>query len=146
MAPQTTIPVLAGMIPVWGVAARQFKSKVGEKNLPVLSLGAAFSFTIMGNKVNRVYDIGVAGIHRLLSHTEDIMVMKKRDDKYKKVTIKSDSQKAAITEFLWENDFGRTADFAELLKVGPTRVKKLVHGNRKRRQVLNVFPLYAGGQ
>jgi len=47
MAPQTTIPVLAGMIPVWGVAARQFKSKVGEKNLPVLSLGAAFSFTIM---------------------------------------------------------------------------------------------------
>ena len=50
MAPQTTIPVLAGMIPVWGVAARQFKSKVGEKNLPVLSLGAAFSFTIMAVK------------------------------------------------------------------------------------------------
>ena len=76
------------------------------------------------------------------------MVMKKRDDKYKKVTIKSDSQKAAITEFLWENDFGRTADFAELLKVGPTRVKKLVHelesegivtargGNRNRVYIL----------
>lgn len=47
LAPQTTIPVIAGMIPVWGIAAKKVKDKVGEKNLPILSLGAAFSFTIM---------------------------------------------------------------------------------------------------
>jgi len=47
LAPQTTIPVIAGMIPVWAIAAKKVKNRVGEKNLPVLSLGAAFSFTIM---------------------------------------------------------------------------------------------------
>ena len=47
MAPETTIPVLIGMAPVWAVAAKKVKEKVGEKNLPTLALGAAFSFTIM---------------------------------------------------------------------------------------------------
>lgn len=47
MAPETTIPVLVGMVPVWAVAAKKVKEKVGEKNLPTLALGAAFSFTIM---------------------------------------------------------------------------------------------------
>ena len=27
----------------------------------------------MGNEVKRVYDVGVAGIHRLFAHTEDMM-------------------------------------------------------------------------
>lgn len=47
LSPETTIPVLVGMVPVWAVAAKKVKEKVGEKNLPTLALGAAFSFTIM---------------------------------------------------------------------------------------------------
>lgn len=47
MAPQTTIPALAAMVPMWGIAARKVKKEVGEKNLPTLALGAAFSFTVM---------------------------------------------------------------------------------------------------
>lgn len=34
---------------------------------------AAWTATALGNQVTRLYDVGVAGIHRLLSHTEDIM-------------------------------------------------------------------------
>lgn len=47
MAPQTTIPALAAMVPVWGAAAKKVTKEVGEKNLPTLALGAAFSFTVM---------------------------------------------------------------------------------------------------
>lgn len=47
MAPQTTIPALVAMVPVWGVAAKKVTKEVGEKNLPTLALGAAFSFTVM---------------------------------------------------------------------------------------------------
>lgn len=47
LSPETTIPVMAAMVPVWGIAAKKVKEKVGEKNLPTLSLGAAFSFTVM---------------------------------------------------------------------------------------------------
>ncbi|OLR55462.1 cobalamin biosynthesis protein CbiM [Hornefia porci] len=47
MAPQTTIPALAVMVPVWGAAAKKVTKEVGEKNLPTLALGAAFSFTVM---------------------------------------------------------------------------------------------------
>ena len=31
---------------------------------------AAISAEVMGNRVSRVYDVGVAGVHRLLAHTE----------------------------------------------------------------------------
>ena len=34
---------------------------------------AAVTAEALGNNVVRLYDVGVAGIHRLLSHTEDIM-------------------------------------------------------------------------
>ena len=43
------------------------------------------------------------------------------------MTIKSDSQKAAIVEFLSENRDGRTTDFADILGVGTTRVKQLLY-------------------
>ena len=33
---------------------------------------AAVTAEILGNPVNRVYDVGVAGIHRLLAHQDDI--------------------------------------------------------------------------
>lgn len=33
---------------------------------------AAVTAEVLGSKVHRIYDVGVAGIHRLLSHTEEI--------------------------------------------------------------------------
>jgi hypothetical protein len=34
---------------------------------------AAITAEIMGNNVKRIYDVGVAGLHRLLSHLDEIM-------------------------------------------------------------------------
>lgn len=47
IAPQVAVPALAAMVPVWGTSLRKVKTRVGEKNLPELALGAAFSFTVM---------------------------------------------------------------------------------------------------
>lgn len=47
LAPQTAVPFLAVMVPVWGVAVKKTKEKLKKKDVPVLSIGAAFSFTIM---------------------------------------------------------------------------------------------------
>ena len=44
----------------------------GTSDLPVAE-EAAVTAELLGNKVNRIYDVGVAGIHRLLSHTEELM-------------------------------------------------------------------------
>lgn len=44
----------------------------GTSDMPVAE-EAAFTAEALGNKVTRIYDAGVAGIHRLLSHQEDIM-------------------------------------------------------------------------
>ena len=44
----------------------------GTSDIPVAE-EAALTAEILGNKVARVYDAGVAGIHRLLNHTDDIM-------------------------------------------------------------------------
>lgn len=55
LAPQTTIPIFAGMIPVWAVALNKIKKKLGEKKIPTLALCAAFSFVIM------MFNIPVAG-------------------------------------------------------------------------------------
>lgn len=55
------------------------KEKEGKGNIAVLSAGtsdlpvaeeAALTAEIMGNHVSRIYDVGVAGIHRLLSHRD----------------------------------------------------------------------------
>ena len=35
------------MVPIWGVAAKQVKAKLGAKQVPLLALGAAFCFVIM---------------------------------------------------------------------------------------------------
>ena len=34
---------------------------------------AALTAEFLGNRVTRVYDVGVAGLHRLLAHTDEIM-------------------------------------------------------------------------
>lgn len=55
LAPQATIPVLAGMVPVWAAALDRVKKKMSEKRIPTLALCAAFSFVIM------MFNIPVAG-------------------------------------------------------------------------------------
>lgn len=47
LSPQTAIPLMAIMVPVWGAAVKNVKKKLKKRNIPVLSIGAAFSFTIM---------------------------------------------------------------------------------------------------
>lgn len=44
----------------------------GTSDIPVAE-EAALTAEYLGNKVQRIYDVGVAGIHRLLSHTEEIL-------------------------------------------------------------------------
>jgi cobalt/nickel transport system permease protein len=47
LSPQTAVPFLALMIPVWGIAVKKVKEKLKRRQVPVLSIGAAFCFTIM---------------------------------------------------------------------------------------------------
>lgn len=44
----------------------------GTSDIPVAE-EAAFTAEALGNRVRRLYDVGVSGIHRLLSHMEEIM-------------------------------------------------------------------------
>lgn len=44
----------------------------GTSDIPVAE-EAALTAEILSNEVTRLYDVGVAGLHRLLSHKEDIM-------------------------------------------------------------------------
>lgn len=47
----------------------------GTSDIPVAE-EAAKTAEVLGNRVERIYDVGVAGIHRLLSYTEEIMKAK----------------------------------------------------------------------
>ena len=47
LAPQTTVPALAAMVPVWAVAFRKVKRTLSDKRVPALALSAAFAFVIM---------------------------------------------------------------------------------------------------
>lgn len=47
----------------------------GTSDIPVAE-EAALTAQVLGNKVTRLYDVGVAGIHRLLSNSEEIMKAK----------------------------------------------------------------------
>ena len=44
----------------------------GTSDMPVAE-EAALTAEILGNKVERLYDVGVAGLHRLLAHMDAIM-------------------------------------------------------------------------
>lgn len=44
----------------------------GTSDIPVAE-EAAFTAEALGNEVTRLYDVGVAGLHRLLTHLDDIM-------------------------------------------------------------------------
>lgn len=55
LAPQTAIPVLAGMVPVWAAAFNKVKKTLSGKRIPTLALCAAFAFVLM------MFNIPVAG-------------------------------------------------------------------------------------
>ena len=44
----------------------------GTSDIPVAE-EAALTAEVLGNEVSRLYDVGVAGLHRMLSHMDDIM-------------------------------------------------------------------------
>ena len=60
---------------------RQQNEKLGKGTIGIISAGtsdipvaeeAAVTAEVMGNDVSRIFDVGVAGLHRLLSHSEQL--------------------------------------------------------------------------
>jgi cobalt/nickel transport system permease protein len=47
LGPQTYVALDAAIIPIWGVAAAKVKKTLKAKQVPLMALGAAFSFVIM---------------------------------------------------------------------------------------------------
>jgi cobalt/nickel transport system permease protein len=47
LSPQTAIPFVVVMVPVLGAAVKKVQSTMKKKEVPILAIGAAFSFTIM---------------------------------------------------------------------------------------------------
>lgn len=63
------------------IAVRRDIPEISEKTIGIVSAGtsdipiaeeAAITAEIMGNRVKRIYDVGVAGIHRLFANMEDL--------------------------------------------------------------------------
>jgi NCAIR mutase (PurE)-related protein len=68
---------LSGAIRVWGDRTIRGKGKIavvcaGTSDIPVAE-EARVTAEVMGNEVDAIYDIGVAGIHRLLSNRERLV-------------------------------------------------------------------------
>ncbi|HXF27230.1 MAG TPA: nickel pincer cofactor biosynthesis protein LarB [Bryobacteraceae bacterium] len=68
---------LSGIIRVWRDRARHGNGVIevvcaGTSDIPVAE-EAHLTAEIMGNEVDVIYDVGVAGIHRLISHSERLM-------------------------------------------------------------------------
>ncbi len=63
---------VAGVIPESTAKGTIVVATGGTSDLPVAE-EAAVTAELLGNKVNRVYDVGVSGLHRLLSHKEELM-------------------------------------------------------------------------
>ena len=61
-----------GTIPVPDGVGKIVVATGGTSDMPVAE-EAALTAEVLGNTVTRLYDVGVAGLHRLLSHIEDIM-------------------------------------------------------------------------
>jgi len=75
--PETEFFPLSGAIRVWRERAIVGKGSVavvsaGTSDIPVAE-EARLTAEVMGNTVDVIYDVGVAGIHRLLSHSERLM-------------------------------------------------------------------------
>ena len=63
---------VAGEIPEVSAKGKIIVACAGTSDLPVAE-EAAVTAELLGNKVDRIYDVGVAGLQRLLSHTEELM-------------------------------------------------------------------------
>ena len=63
---------VAGVIPEPETKGPIVVACAGTSDLPVAE-EAAVTAELLGNKVNRVYDVGVSGLHRLLAHKEELM-------------------------------------------------------------------------
>ena len=63
---------LTGGMPDPDGAGRIVVATGGTSDIPVAE-EAALTAQALGNEVTRLYDVGVAGLHRLLSHKDDIM-------------------------------------------------------------------------
>lgn len=64
--------VVAGIMPEADSAGTIVVATGGTSDMPVAE-EAAITAECYGNRVVRLYDVGVAGLHRLLSHKEEIM-------------------------------------------------------------------------
>lgn len=62
----------AGIIPEVSAKGTIVVATAGTSDLPVAE-EAAITAELLGNRVQRIYDVGVSGIQRLLSHTEELM-------------------------------------------------------------------------
>ncbi len=63
---------VAGEMPLPQTESKIVVATGGTSDIPVAE-EAAVTAEAMGNRVIRLYDVGVAGLHRLLAHSEDIM-------------------------------------------------------------------------
>ena len=63
---------IAGEMPAVCAAGEIVIATGGTSDMPVAE-EAALTAEFLGNRVTRVYDVGVAGLHRLLAHTDEIM-------------------------------------------------------------------------
>ncbi len=63
---------LVGDLPVPDGIGKIVIATGGTSDIPVAE-EAALTAEVLGNEVTRLYDVGVAGLHRLLSHKDDIM-------------------------------------------------------------------------
>ena len=66
---------IVGRLPEPGGKGTVVVATGGTSDLPVAE-EAALTAEVYGNRVVRLYDVGVAGLHRLLSHLEEIMEAK----------------------------------------------------------------------
>ncbi len=80
-AEKISLPILYDEVSKIGVIGEMPKEKIkgtivvatgGTSDLPVAE-EAALTAEVLGNRVIRLYDVGVAGLHRLLAYTEELM-------------------------------------------------------------------------
>lgn len=69
--PASRIGILGEKAKPWGMG-RIVIATGGTSDIPVAE-EAALTAEFLGNQVNRLYDVGVSGIHRLLQHREELM-------------------------------------------------------------------------
>jgi pyridinium-3,5-biscarboxylic acid mononucleotide synthase len=75
--PETEYFALSGAVRIWRDRAIRGKGKLavvcaGTSDIPIAE-ETKVTAEVMGNEVEALYDVGVAGIHRLIAHSEQLM-------------------------------------------------------------------------